>query len=184
MRSDVLECASRAGRYPTRPTTSEDAAVSDADRERLLARFWSKVNKTDTCWLWCGALLGNGYGYFWFLGRMDLAHRASYRLFVGDIPDGLTIDHLCRNRACVNPAHLEPVTNRENVLRGVGITAMLAARTVCKRGHALTEDNLYHRKSSHGRGDCRACGQLYNRERNRRVSELRAAVAALEVKRG
>lgn len=81
-------------------------------------RFWSKVEKTDTCWLWRGFTTKKGYGHF-ALGRgYKQAHRHSYELLVGKIPSHLQIDHLCRVRNCVNPDHLEPVTSRENALRG------------------------------------------------------------------
>ena len=80
-------------------------------------RFWSKVSKTDGCWEWSAALDRNGYGAFRFEGRMRLAHRISWFLHHGSFPE-LQLDHLCRNRKCVNPAHLEPVTNRENTIRG------------------------------------------------------------------
>ena len=75
-------------------------------------RFWAKVDKTDDCWLWTANRTNAGYGHFWLDRRMVLAHRFAYELLIGPIPDGLTLDHLCRVRACVNPAHLEAVTNR------------------------------------------------------------------------
>lgn len=81
-------------------------------------RFWDKVNKTDDCWLWLGARHNQGYGHFRLNGKIEKAHRVSYRFVVGDIPKGLQLDHLCKNVACVNPYHLEPVTNRENTSRG------------------------------------------------------------------
>lgn len=93
------------------------------------------------CWVWQRPLK-NGYGEVSIRNRCRKAHRVAYQLLVGPIPDGLSLDHLCRNRACINPAHLEPVTNRVNVLRGVGPTAANAAATHCGRGHALTPDNL------------------------------------------
>lgn len=81
-------------------------------------RFWSKVAKTSTCWLWGGSVRANGYGVFSFQARTMLAHRYAYELLSGPIPTGLVIDHLCRVRNCVNPAHLEAVTQSENVRRG------------------------------------------------------------------
>ena len=82
-------------------------------------RFWSKVNKSDSCWEWTGLTVGNGYGRFWDAntGRMALAHRLAYEMVRGAIPPGLHIDHLCRNRKCVNPEHLEAVTQRVNNMR-------------------------------------------------------------------
>ena len=79
-------------------------------------RFWSKVNKTDTCWIWTAAKNQDGHGRFRH-GRLVLAHRFAYELLVGPIPKGLDLDHLCQNPACVNPAHLEPVTRKENTRR-------------------------------------------------------------------
>lgn len=89
------------------------------------ARFWSYVRKTgpDECWMWtgaiCGAPRGKGYGHLNIGGRLVMAHRFAYELLVGPIPEGLVLDHLCREQYCVNPAHLEPVTQRTNVHRGL-----------------------------------------------------------------
>ena len=80
-------------------------------------RFWAKVNKTPDCWLWTGGKHGYGYGRFYLHGRYVRAHRYAYELLVGAIPSGLVIDHLCRVRVCVNPAHLQPVTHQINCQR-------------------------------------------------------------------
>ena len=88
----------------------------------LLARFEAKVDKSrpDGCWQWTAATNGRGYGQIWIAPKYMVAHRVAYKLFVGPVPEGLDLDHLCRNRGCVNPEHLEPVTRRENVRRGAG----------------------------------------------------------------
>lgn len=103
-------------------------------------RFWSKVDKSGDCWEWTGARKGSGYvkyGCFEYLGKTVLAHRLSYEIHKGEIPEGLEIDHLCFNPGCVNPAHLEAVTHRENITR-----AMRRDRR-CKNGHLKTPDNVY-----------------------------------------
>lgn len=108
-------------------------------------RFWTHVDKTDSCWLWTGKKT-QGYGRFFITEKRAVqAHRYAYELLVGPILPGLTIDHLCRVHNCVNPAHMEPVTKRINTLRGIGISAEYARRTACKYGHQFTEDNtIYH----------------------------------------
>lgn len=132
-------------------------------------RFWNKVSRSDSCWLWAGAILKNGYGYAWDGQRARLAHRFAYELKKGLIPDGLVIDHLCRVPACVNPDHLEAVTQMENVWRGEGPRVQRERRlgqTHCKRGnHPLAGDNLYVDKR--GRRACRECARVGDRDRKR-----------------
>lgn len=96
-------------------------------RGDVTARFWSKISKTDTCWLWTGTLDGKGYGQFWTGSVLARAPRYAYETLVRQIPDGLVIDHLCRVHACVNPGHLEPVTPEENMRRGITDRALIAA---------------------------------------------------------
>lgn len=124
-----------------------DTYTDPGEMERAMAtleeRFWAKVEKSDGCWLWTGAKTTTGYGSVWLDGRSVKAHRVAYELLVGRIPDGLTIDHLCRVRLCVNPAHLEPVTNRENTLRSPQSEASVNARkTHCPKGHPYEGRNL------------------------------------------
>ena len=106
-------------------------------------RFWEKVDKSGDCWEWTAARLPRGYGVFSWEQRQGYAHRFSYEQSVGPIPDGLEIDHLCRNPPCVRPDHLEAVTRRENMLRGTSPAAQQARQTHCKRGHVLAGDNVY-----------------------------------------
>lgn len=130
-------------------------------------RFFVRVDHSSSvfaCWIWKGARTSNGYGSFNVGGQRTVpAHRFAYELLVGPIPEGLDLDHLCRVRHCVNPMHLEPVTNAENILRGEAPPAVNARRDRCKRGHEFTPENTY---TTGARGDrqCRTC----RRERDHR----------------
>jgi len=119
-------------------------------------RFWAKVRKGDICWNWTAAKMPAGYGLFG-VGRRrpEYAHRFSYELAFGPIPQGMVIDHLCRNTSCVNPDHLEVVTHRENSLRGNGSPALNARKTHCIHGHEFTPENTY--RYPHGGRKCRTC---------------------------
>jgi hypothetical protein len=131
-------------------------------------RFWRHVVKTDTCWLWTGSADRHGYGRFTLNDhrnikqRTKLAHRYAYEELIGPIPEGLVLDHVkargCANPSCVNPAHLEPVTQRENTLRGKAAT-----KTHCKRGHLYDEANTGFTTQGHRR--CRTCA----RDKQRRL---------------
>jgi hypothetical protein len=129
---------------------------------KYAARFWAKVEKTDACWLWRGSKDPAGYGIVKLERRQARAHRVAYELAVGPIPDGLTIDHLCENKGCVNPDHMEPVTRGVNNLRGNSPWALNAKRLVCKHGHPLTGENL--RITPRGTRACKACSRRTTRE--------------------
>ena len=130
-------------------------------RAVAVVRFWKKVEKTKGCWLWKGAKR-EGYGLFSISHDTQVpAHNFAYQQLTGPIPDGLLLDHLCRNHACVNPAHLQPVTNKENVLRGIAPTAVNAKKTHCQKGHEYSPENTYY----DGKGrQCRTCRRLRQRE--------------------
>lgn len=109
----------------------------------LEERFWAKVSCVPFhgCWEWTGAVQSGGYGHMNVGGKYIKAHRLAYELLVGPIPSGLVVDHLCRNPSCVRPEHLEPVTQRVNVLRGDSKMARDAVKTHCAKGHAFTPEN-------------------------------------------
>lgn len=122
-------------------------------------RFWSKVGvgASDECWLWQAHTDRDGYGTFSLNDRKVRAHKVSYELIKGAVPKGLELDHLCRIPQCVYPEHLEPVTHRENVLRGVSPNAKSAQVTHCPKGHLY--DMLNTRIDPKGGRNCRQCGR-------------------------
>lgn len=137
---------------PTKPATFGDV--------RLPPRFWSKVQvDASGCWLWTAQRSRSGYAGFFLHGRgASRAHRVAFELLVQAIPQGLTLDHLCRVRHCVNPAHLEVVTQKENTLRGETGPAINARKTHCYRGHLFSAENT--RFTTKGHRSCRACRRL------------------------
>jgi hypothetical protein len=125
------------------------------DIDRFLAQIDCDMSDKDRCWNWTGAVMHNGYGQFGRGGGYVLAHRWSYEYFIEIIPPGHDCHHVCYNRQCVNPYHLKPLTNKENVLDGNGPTAINARKTHCKRGHALSGNNLALWKAGGRR--CKKC---------------------------
>lgn len=143
-------------------------------------RFWSHVDRRgpDECWLWTGYVQPNGYGKFKPTDNSSSiwVHRMAYMLEVGPIPEGLTLDHLCKMPRCCNPAHLEPVTLRENLLRSDSASGRNARKTHCPKGHPLEGDNVIVRKTKTGIGrECRACENARQRERYEADREARKA---------
>jgi hypothetical protein len=135
----------------------------------LMARISHRIdyNGAGGCWIFSGTITPNGYGQVYHNGNTHaLAHRVVFEAVVGPIPEGLVIDHICRVRHCVNPEHLEPVTQRENLLRGQGAAAKNAARTHCQRGHEFTPENTftYSTQPAYLRG-CRTCRRDNDRAR-------------------
>lgn len=146
--------------------------------------FWSKVDKNGPggCWLWQGYKSGRPrfeYGSF-SLPEYGTAraHRVAYALAGGDFSADQQLDHLCRTTLCVNPAHLEPVSSKENTLRGVGPTAVNARKNRCTRGHPLSGDNLFYNR---GWRICKTCHYAYARETKRRRRERKRLAKASEV---
>lgn len=137
-------------------------------------RLWSRVDRKgpEECWPWTAYLGKDGYGMLRHNGRQQNAHRVAYELLIGPIPDGLQLDHLCRVRHCVNPAHLEPVTREENIRRGIlheRRGAHERAKTHCRQGHEFTPESIVNR--SRGGRDCKVCHRL-REERKRRAAGI------------
>jgi len=147
---------------------------------KQIVSFWSHVEKGENCWVWTAACFHTGYGQVKIRPRTLLAHRVSFFLANGDISEHMTLDHICRNRRCVNPAHLEQVPLRENILRApTSLAAINAIKTHCFRGHPYVETNWgrYHRI-------CRICtrqSDLRFREKRRLKNEHAANASPTSV---
>jgi hypothetical protein len=136
----------------------------------VIDRLRRRISVTDNgCWEWVGVKHRDGYGVIWFQQAFRrwyrLAHVVAYEVWVGPIAEGLELDHLCRNRSCVNPAHLEPVTHRENMRRSISPPGKWQMRTHCERGHEFSGANLIIRGD--GARQCRTC----KRERGRLAAQ-------------
>lgn len=140
-----------------------------APRGTLEERFWRKVvsEPNNGCWLWIGAIR-RGYGCLYNIDKVEQAHVVAWKLYRGPVPEGLELDHLCRVKNCVNPDHLEPVTRKVNLLRGVGVPAVNARKTHCPYGHEYTEENT--RRVPNGR-NCRICHNAAQRAYKKRKRE-------------
>ncbi len=177
----VIEWADRPGVQPERSTTSENVML-DVDRAKVLARFWSKVVMGyggtsiigSECWRWIGAIQSMGYGHFAHGEGTMLAHRFSYEIHVGKIQPGLELDHKCRVRSCVNPAHLEAVPHAENVRRGRSPKILTRLTGICQRGHVLSVSGVRAVKTGSDRR-CLACSREYGRayQRAKRLEQSR-----------
>lgn len=150
--------------HPTR------ASIRPLTREQVNAQITSRITLSDTgCWLWTKRRDPEGYPLLKTDRGVRRAHRVSYMIFVGPIPDGLILDHLCSVRHCVNPAHLEAVVQRTNVLRGKTIPAANSSKTHCKYGHPLVGENLINVTSAtgHPARQCRTCVNARTCRRNK-----------------
>jgi hypothetical protein len=189
---DVLPSASTprrnsisGSRRSVKQPISKDLKMPEPNRTK---DFWKRVKfdgpefrDGSLCWLWLGTIdKSQGYGLFYLAGKRHGAHRFSYELCKGLIKKGMILDHLCRNRACVNPLHLEEVTNQENILRGVSFAAKNKRKTQCVHGHELTGENViwYWRKfgkTMRQCRECRACRRINHRRLNDRLMAARHA---------
>jgi hypothetical protein len=143
-------------------------------RQQRFEKRIVRLPGVNSCWAWSGAhFKQTGYasfnvpvtdGGYW---QPTVAHRVSYELYKGEIPHGYVIDHLCRNRGCVNPEHLEAVTQQTNILRGTAPSALAVRTNRCQRGHELTEENVIRRPCAPNKRECRECARMRERQRNR-----------------
>lgn len=146
-------------------------------RKPIGDRLWPKIATTPFgCWEWTATKNSYGYGRIWDGDRLVLAHRAVWEVLIAPLSDDVDLDHLCRNPGCVNPAHLQPVDHRENVLRGTSIPAENARKTECVNGHEFTPENTIIRtppSRNHPTRACRICKNASNRKwkRNRRAMQ-------------
>lgn len=134
-------------------------------------KLYADIKGPDDCWLWTGGKTTTGYGKVAAgKGRSRSAHRIMYEELRGPVPSGLVLDHLCRNIVCVNPNHMEVVTQKENLYRGNGFTGRAVRQTHCPAGHILFGENLVRSEQSR---KCRVCANKRNRERYHRRKGMR-----------
>lgn len=169
------ECGDTFPRSGAKRFCSRECAAASRSRARFTPeKFWERVKKASPgdCWEWTGARTSGGYGNLRRPhGTFDYSHRVAYELTIGPIPEGLQIDHLCRNRICCNPRHLEPVPQRINVVRGM---SPYGVRTTCKHGHDITDpQNVY--TAPRGDNRCRTCASIQESKRPQRSASSRRA---------
>lgn len=143
-------------------------------QQTVVDKFWARVQKTDTCWEWIGYRADTGYGRFLCdpsRRPFVLAHRFSYELANGPVPEGLHVHHECRNRACVNPAHLRAVNRKDHVRLDGGFMAAKAMQTSCVNGHPYDAENTKY--SPNGTRYCRECNRIRGNEVYRRRGKAR-----------
>lgn len=133
------------------------------------------IDASGDCWNWTGGTDPDGYGIGRVNNKSVRVHRTVYKHLVGPIDDNLVLDHLCQNRRCCNPDHLEPVTNRENILRGNGLVGTSHRYNRCQRGHLFTPENTMlnnHASDGHMYRLCRTCHNAKSRRNRKNMSEL------------
>lgn len=167
-------------KIPDARDNSPPVELGPLQSREISARFAEKVrvNPLTGCWIWRAYSTKTGYAQFQAPdlntgeSRLQYAHRVAYESIHGPVPEGFELDHLCARRNCVNPAHLEPVTRKENLMRGDTLPAARAAQTHCQRGHELSGDNVYTNPSQ-GSRTCRICRTQFNREWAKKNRERR-----------
>lgn len=140
--------------------------------------FVSRCALPNECWIWCGRVNENGYGWVSDNGKLRLAHRVAYEKVKGSIPSGLVLDHLCGVPGCVNPNHLEAVTQQENLRRGNGVCAKRSRQTHCKNGHEFTPENTARNSVRPTHRKCKACQRAYDAKRIAARKASRVAAVA------
>ena len=156
-----------------RKRNPDGTLTSDAGQS-VPERFWSKVHKTNACWLWTAGT-NNGYGQFKIDGKTYYSHRIAYEMCHGPIHEGLCIDHLCRVRHCVNPDHLEVVTHKENISRGNAPNIRNRRLGLCKNGHKISKENTVFRLSGPRAGEiaqCKICDREKRRQARVRITHM------------